>query len=73
MHLLEVQIQIVRGGRQLDEVDDRRPKRRLRQLKSADVVRGDDAIGARPHQLGPGIVGLGAADDEEIRPAAGAR
>ena len=64
--LLHVQIEVVRARRQLHEVHDRRPKGRLRQLEAADLIRRQDAIRARPHQLRLGVVGLRAADDEEI-------
>ena len=67
-HLLHVQIEVVGAGGQLHEVDDRRPERRLRQLEAADLIRRQDAVRARPHQLRLGVLGLGAADDEEIRP-----
>ena len=67
-HLLQIEIEILGGRRQLHEVDHRRPQRRLRELQAADVVRRDHAVGARPQQLRPRIVGLGAADDEQVRP-----
>ena len=66
-HLLHVQIEVVRARRQLHEVDDRGPQGRLRELEAADLVRRQDAIRARPHQLRLGVVGLGAADDEQRR------
>ena len=66
-HLLHVEIEIVGAGRELHEIDDRRPQRGLRELKAANLIRRQHAIRAGPQQLRLGIVGLGAADDEEVR------
>ena len=66
--LLHRQLEIVGAGRQLHEVDDRRPQRGLRDLHRADLVRRDDAVGAGPLQLDRRVVGFGAADDEQIGP-----
>ena len=68
--LLHRQIQVAGLRGQLHEVDDGGPERRLRHLLRADGVRRDDAIRARAPQLRLGILGLGAADDEELRRAA---
>ena len=66
LHLLHVQIEVVRARGQLDEVDHRGPERGLRELQSADLVRRQHAIGPRPDQLGFAVFGLRAAQDEEI-------
>ena len=72
-HLLHVQVEIVGAGGQLDEVHHRRPQRGLGELQAADLIRRQHAVRARPHQLRLRIVGLGAADDEEVRAASAAR
>src|SRR5262249_24363930 len=67
-HLFHIEIEIVRARRQLHEVDDRWPERRLGQLQTADLVRRKHTIGASANELGPGILSLGTGDDEQIRP-----
>ena len=71
--LLQIQIEILGGRGELYEVHHRRTQRRLRELETADVIRRDDAVGSRPQQLRPRIVGLRTADDEQVRPRADAR
>ncbi len=66
LHLLHVEIEIVGTGRQLDEVDDGRPQRRLRELQSADLIGGQHTIRSGPDQLRLGVLGLRTSDDEEI-------
>ena len=67
------QLQILGAGRQLDEIDNRRTQRGLRNLHRTDLVRRNHPIGARPLQLLHRVLGLGSPHDEEIRVAARAR
>src|SRR5262249_46313298 len=62
------QLDVVGAGRQLDEVHDRRAQGGLRDLHAADLVRRDHPTGAGALQRLAGVLGLGAADDEQIRP-----
>ena len=63
---LDRQLEIIRAGGDLDEVDDRRPERGLRDLDRADPIRRDDAVGARLLQFLQRILPLGARNDEQI-------
>ena len=65
-HLFHVQLEVLRARGELHEIDDRRPERRLCQLQPSDLIRRHHTIGSRPLQLALGVVGLRAADDEQV-------